>query len=121
METITAVFQDWEIEKNAKGKYVWELVPVTDNLIPIEVIGDIKKILYYRESHFNNPSHRFLDLYKENGERAKGVWQHGRYGSKRHVESISIGKESMKLQVVESYASGQIKDQMKYLQSINVD
>lgn len=112
--------------KNGRTKYEWIEKRVQDAL----VMGMLNpynsnQILYVRESKMNeaknNPTNRhYLNLYFEDGRKATGLWQHGRYGSMTHRESVYVEYVNSKLHLVSvtSYASGQIKDQRKYLKGI---
>jgi len=122
--TINHTFTDTNY-KYVNGKCVSEDVVVDDVLIPIDLtMGNEKRTLYYRKSVYDfavsRPDMRhWLTLYTESGDYARGTWQHGRYGSKRHKEGLKLSFPALKLNTVTSYASGQKRDQMKYLLSLN--
>jgi len=116
--TLTATFKKYDSERvtGPRGgqKWVTYVSEVEDTLHPVTVsFNGVTKTLYTRGMDTNNDR---KTLYEANGDCALGVWQHGRYGSKMHREGISIYKG--RICSLESYASGQIKDQHKYLQSI---
>jgi hypothetical protein len=116
--TLTATFKKYESKKviGPRGgeKWVHDVVEVVDTLHPVTVsFGGITKTLYTRGM---DATKEYNTLYQANGEIATGIWHHGRYGSKMHHEAIQL--RNGKLQSVSSYASGQIKDQHKYLKSI---
>jgi hypothetical protein len=122
---ITAKFQDLiltKIEskrKNGRTKFSHSYIEVEDILIPIKLSNmQLSEPAYARKMHLENEIYRFISLYYENGEEIMGYWQHGRYGDKMHIEPIIFAKKVNALQTIASYASGQIKDQMKYLQGI---
>lgn len=124
MNTITRTFTDsvltWKepTRKNGVRKPIWSTVEVVDNLTPINVSFDgNKKTFYLREKEISE-DRKTLNLYNEDGTFAKGSWRHGSEGSKIHVEGLELWAENRRLITISGYASGQIKDQKKYLLSI---
>jgi alpha-L-fucosidase len=117
--TLTAVFNNYEVERvtGPRGgqKWITRTTQVVDTLHPVTVTFDITKTLYVRGRDINN---KYQTLYNADGTFAKGIWQHGRYGSKMHTEGIEL--HNGVICATSSYASGQIKDQHKYLKSIDV-
>lgn len=122
----TALFTDSEMitiepkRKNGRVKYdfVRKIVEDTLNSVCIEFDG-VKKVLYIRGKDmaaYESGERTPIYLHNEDGTTAKGTWRHGYLGSKKHIEPIYLfcGKLDTKC----SYASGQIKDQHKYLLSI---
>lgn len=119
--TLTCTFTDSELvsipptRKNGRIKYSWNKKEVVDTLHPITItFNNVTKVYYTRGM---DAGKKLRTLYNENGDYAKGIWQHGQYGSKSHTEGIELN-EFNKLIVRSSYASGQIKDQHKYLKAI---
>lgn len=110
--------------KNGRSVYVATQVLQDDVLIPINVkYGFEHKLYYIRQSQIDyfllnkTEVRAYYRLYNADGERAYGIWQHGRYGSKPHRETIELDKDKQLITRL-AYASGQIKDQHKYLKAI---
>jgi len=116
--TLTATFTEYDSKRvtGPRGgtKWVTDTIEVSDTLHPVTIKFDVIKTLYIRGKDLHE---KYQRLYNLDGSYAKGIWQHGRYGSKMHTECIELFKGS--LMTTCSYASGQIKDQHKYLKSIN--
>lgn len=116
--TLTATFRDCKTVattgKRGATKWNTEWFDVVDTLHPVEVVfGDERKVYYTRGK---DAAAYIKTLYNADGTYAKGVWRHGRYGTKMHEEVIKI--QDGKLIARASYSSGQIKDQHKYLLAI---
>lgn len=114
----TATFKKYESKRitGPRGGEKWTTVTtdVVDTLHPVTVsFGGVTKTLYTRGM---DAGKEYQTLYNADGTWARGYWQHGRYGSKTHEESIELRRG--KLVSLSSYASGQIKDQHKYLKGI---
>lgn len=116
MKTANFVEYDSKRITGPRGGQKWETSEtiVVDTLHPVSVTFDVVKTLYVRGKDLGKEWQR---LYNEDGSYAKGIWQHGRYGSKMHKEGLELSKGRLVTRC--SYASGQIKDQHKYLKSIN--
>jgi hypothetical protein len=116
---LTAKFTDYEskkiIGKRGGVKWGFDTVEVVDTLHPVEVTHDVTKVFYVRGKDLGKERQ---SLYNADGTIAKGIWQHGRYGTTMHTESIELRNGTLVTRT--SYASGQIKDQHKYLKSINL-
>lgn len=117
----TATFQDYKLQPakraGARGKFV--LVDVIDTLHPVTIsFGGVTKTLFVRGAEYNEPKHYSVRLYNEDGSDAMGIWQHGRYGTTPHTEQLFYYVKERKLDTCNAYASGQIKDQMRYLKAI---
>lgn len=122
--THTAIFSDAKMilipstRKNGRTKYDWISVQVEDTLHPVEInFNGTKKVFYVRSMEMAKDNKR-VNLYNFDGSYARGTWKHGREGSKLHNDTLELYKETMKLVCVDSYQSGQIKDQKKYLMGI---
>jgi hypothetical protein len=118
---LSATFKEYNSERvtGPRGgqKWVTKTTEVVDTLHPVSVTFDVTKTLYVRGKDLEpKGDNRYTWLYNADGSTAYGIWQHGRYGSKMHQEPIFL--INGKLVSRTSYASGQIKDQHKYLQSI---
>jgi hypothetical protein len=117
----TAKFTDLNIEweeptrKNGRRKPIFTDIEVEDTLHPISITFQNTTKVYYTRGM--EAGRKYRCLYNEDGTPAKGIWQHGREGSKSHTECIELN-ELGKLVTISSYASGQIKDQKKYLKAI---
>lgn len=114
----TATFKKYDSVKvtGPRGGEKWTTVvtDVVDTLHPVTVgFNGTIKTLYTRGGDAGKDCQT---LYNADGTYARGLWQHGRYGSKMHKEGIELHKG--KLRTWSIYASGQIKDQHKYLKSI---
>lgn len=114
----TATFKKYDSVKviGPRGGEKWTTVvtEVTDTLHPVTVgFNGVIKTLYTRGTDAGKERQT---LYNVDGTYARGFWQHGRYGSKMHEEGIDLYKG--RLVTLGSYASGQIKDQHKYLKGI---
>lgn len=115
---LTAEFTDYKHERvtGPRGGQKWVSIPyqVADTLHPVTVsFNGTTKTLYTRGK---DAGKEWQSLYNADGTFARGIWQHGRYGSKMHSEGIDL--RNGRLVSLSSYASGPKKDQHKYLQSI---
>jgi hypothetical protein len=115
---ITAIFKEYKskqiIGKRGGIKYGFDTIEVTDTLHPVEVsFGGVTKTLYIRGMEMSKDRQ---SLYNADGTSAKGIWQHGQYGTTIHEERLELRNGELITRC--SYASGQIKDQYKYLKSI---
>ena len=112
--TLTAKFKDYQSKKiiGPRGGVKWgfDTIEIEDTLHPVTVTFDITKTLYVRGMDLKKER---KTLYNADGSYAKGIWQHGRYGTTMHEEGLELWNGRLVTHC--SYASGQIKDQHKYL------
>lgn len=114
---LTAKFEDANCVKKVtpRGRvyYDYEYKEVVDTLNPVTPKGYSGKTFYVRGIDMGKD--HTVSLYDADGKVVMGSWRHGRYGSKVHTEPLEYWQKSNRLCEVSSYASGQIKDQHKYL------
>jgi hypothetical protein len=119
---LTATFRDYQSKKiiGKRGGVKWggDWIDVVDTLHPVTIQFGLEPKTYYTRGKDMEQTgeNRYTWLYNADGSTAYGLWQHGRYGTKMHEEPIFV--VNGKLVTRTSYASGQIKDQHKYLQAI---
>ena len=80
-------------------------------------VAEIKE--YEEADYYDRDSCRNVRIYHANGDRVMGVWQHGRYGSKRHIEPVLYDLRTAEVISVTDYMWGNFKDNNKYLLKIN--
>ena len=118
--TLTANFRDYQAKKiiGKRGGVTWggEWIDVVDTLHPVNPKNYPSETFYVRGRDMGKDV--MVSLYNADGSYVMGNWRHGRYGTKIHEEMVSYWIKSNRIAEVTSYASGQIKDQHKYLLGI---